>query len=375
MKAPPDASPAPAGAYPPVPRPVVYEPPDAPRRPRFEVDYDDGWVLRAVEEERSRFPFLLKVDFIDQARYTGFDRSVASWTDSTGRTRAVLNQSVFENNRAWFQFEGYALDPRLQYNFTIFTSTANNSALFLGWPNFVFSEALDLHVGYWRVPGPREWNESFRYTLGADRTMATTFFRPSFSPGIWAEGVLPGRVHYILGGFNSFDPTDQNAFRLGTDLAFATSVWWEPMGRFGVGVSDLEHHDEPAVRLGSSFVTSREQNQSPASASRTAPSSTNPEQTIVRLSDGTPLLLPGALAPNMTVNEFNIDLWTLDAGLKYRGLGLSGEFFARWIDGFRANGKLPVGGLFDAGGYAQGGYFVYRDRFELFTRASWVAGA
>ena len=327
-----------------------------------------------MEWDRARFPFLLKVDFIDQARYTNFARSVDSWIDSAGQKFPVYNRSVFENNRAWFQFNGYALDPRLRYNFTIFTSTANDSALVLGWLSYEFSRAFDLSVGYWRVPGPREWNESFRYTLGADRTMATTFFRPSFSPGIWASGVLPGRLNYTVGGFNSFDPADQSAFRLGTNLTFASSVWWEPLGTFGLGVSDVENHDSPVVRFGSSFVVSREQNQFSGQTVNVVASGTNPEQTIVRLSDGTPLLLTGALAPGVTVNSFNLYLWSLDAAIKYRGLGISGEYFARWIQGFRADGPLPVEGLFDTGGYAQGGYFVYRDRAELFSRASWVTG-
>ena len=80
--------------------------------------------------------------------------------------------------RNFIQFSGFALDPRLQFTAFIFSSTALNDTVYLGWINYRFSDALDIRVGNWLVPGTREWNESFRFH---PRRRIASWRRRSFS--------------------------------------------------------------------------------------------------------------------------------------------------------------------------------------------------
>ena len=124
----------------------------------------------------------------------------------------------------------------------------------------------------------------------------------------------------------------------------------------------------PVARIGSSFTVSRE-----ALAANAVQS--NPENTLFRLSDGTPLALLGALAPGVEVTSTNVRLWSIDAAAKYRGLSLSGEYYLRWLDDFSyIGGPLSVRGLFTHGAYAQTSYFIIPKRLEGYGRYSFVTG-
>ena len=232
-------------------------------------------------------PFELRADLFTQARYTNFARSAETWIDSTGVPRPIRNYSSVEVTRNFIQFSGFALDPRLQFTAILFSSTALNDTVYLGWINYRFSDAFDLRVGNWIVPGTREWYESFRYTLGADRLMATTFFRPNISPGIWAQGEPIKGVHYVAMLANSLNRFTQGVERVGSTPTFGGTVWWEPRGDFGPGPSDIENHQQLSPRIGTNMAFSREANQGFGTAG-----SANPEDTILRLSDGTPLFRP-----------------------------------------------------------------------------------
>ena len=222
-------------------------------------DQEKGQFILAQPRDPDRTPFALNFDLITELRYTGFSRSARTWTDSAGVVLPVNNYDTIEVNRNWFQFSGYALDPRLQFMAVIFNSSTSNSTLFLGWIDYRFSKAFTLSAGYYKVPGSREWYDSFRYTLGADRTMATTFFRPNMSPGIWASGEPVKDLHYVAMVANSFNGLNLADNRIGSNMAFGGTLWWEPLGKFGPGPSDVEWHERPTPRIGTSLTVSREQ--------------------------------------------------------------------------------------------------------------------
>src|SRR5208337_2828627 len=303
-----------------------------PARPAFSkflvggYDEDRGMFVLVRPRDEQRVPFELRVDLFTQVRYTNFARSADSWIDSTGTRQPISNFASGEVMRNFIQFSGFGLDPRLQFTAFIFSSTALNDTVYLGWINYRFNDAFDLRVGNWLVPGTREWNESFRYTLGAERLMAATF-----------------------GG----------------------TIWWEPRGDFGPGPSDIENHQSPSPRIGTNLALSHEANQS---FGINVAGLANPEDTILRLSNGTPLFRPGALGPGVQLLSTGVQLWTIDAAVKYRGLGISGEYFFRWLDGFKETGRSPFRTLFDQGALLQAGYFVKPGKLETFARTSFVTG-
>jgi hypothetical protein len=340
---------------------------------RFLVgEYDDerGAFVLVRPRDAQRVPFELRLDLFTQARYSNFARSAKTWIDSTGAPRLISNSSSVEITRNFVQFSGFAIDPRLQYTTILFSSTALNDTVYLGWINYQFNDAFDLRVGNWIVPGTREWLESFRYTMGADRLMATTFFRPNISPGIWAQGEPIKGVNYVAMFANSLNRFSQGVERIGSAPTFGGTVWWDPRGDFGPGPSDAENHQRLTPRIGTNLALSHEKNQGYGSLDQG-----NPEDTILRLSDGTPLFRPGALVPGIELSAASVQVWTIDAALKYRGFGLSGEYFLRWLDDFRfAGGALPIHSLFDQGGLLQGGYFVIPGKLEGYARTSFVTG-
>ena len=93
----------------------------------------------------------------------------------------------------------------------------------------------------------------------------------------------------------------------------------------------MEGHETPSLRLGTSMAFSEEANQAFG-----ASASGNPEDTILRLSDGTPLFRPGALGPGIQLRSARVNLWAVDAAVKYRGWGVSGEYLMRFSTNSRA---------------------------------------
>jgi hypothetical protein len=356
---------APESAEPDYPAPVFRDAEAPVLAPFWRPRYDRGYILldpAAVDGQ----PFQIKANVISEVRYTGFAPSAKTFTDSSGLTLPIDERSDFELVRNYVQFSGFAFDPKLQYSAIIFGSTAAGATTYVGWVNYEFSKKVNLHFGYWKLPGSREWYESYTHTLGVDRTMATTFFRPNVTPGVWSRGELLDGLHYVAMIGNSVDSVRLNANRVGNDMVYSGTVWWEPLGAFGPGFSDLEAHDEPVVRMGTSGTFGRDTRQS-------ALTQTFPENTILRLSDGTPFYQTGALAPGVTLQSTRAYLAAFDLGWKWQGVSVAGEYYLRWLNHFTANGPLPIGSLFDNGGYFQTGVFV-TPKVETYGRTSYVTG-
>lgn len=334
--------------------------------------YDKGFVLVAPIDNQ-RMPFALKFNATLQSRYTGFARAKDAFTDSSGQLLPVLNQSDFSLNRLTLAFSGYALNPKLTYNLAAFGSTTTNTVLFIGFLTYQFGKGLAVSTGYYNVPGTREWMQSSRYTLGADRTMANTFFRPSVSPGVWISGQpLPG-LFYYAGIYNNFNAAALNALRAGTQMTYSANLWWEPLEAFGPGYSDEEYHETLAVRTGMSLTFQRASRQPDSQLGQT-----NPENTILRLSDGTPLFQPGAIAPGVTLTAADITLFSYDLAFKYRGWSLSGEYYSRWTSSPSfGGGSTPqaVQSLYAWGGFVQLSYAILPKQLEFFGRTSSVFGS
>jgi hypothetical protein len=330
------------------------------------VVYDDGWTLRPVDANAS--PYELTFSFHDQFRYTGFVGDEPLVTNAAGQQIATPDRNSFDINRGRLVFSGYAIDPLVEFYVNIDYNTVSDRPiqLLMGWIRYPFNPAFNLAYGLGKVPGVWEWQESSRYTIGAERSLATTFFRPSITAGVWVDGEPFSGFHYaaLIGdGFNTFT---LNTSELDTNLVYSGMAWWEPWGSFGLGFSDIECHADPVIRFGNALTFSR-QDADPANEP-------GPEQTVIRISDGTPLVTPGALGPGVTVNQFDLTLYTLHAGWKHRGASLSGEYFLRWLTDIRGDGTIPDSSIADHGFYIQGGTFVTPRSVELFMRGSAVFG-
>ena len=108
--------------------------------------------------------------------------------------------------------------------------------------------------------------------------------------------------------------------QLSRDLSTSASLWWMPTtGEFGPrgGYGDFEIHQEVATRFGASYTHMRDDRQTPVSTSA-------PNNTQVKISDGVYFFETGALADDVTVVKADFDLLSIDAGIKHNGLAFAG---------------------------------------------------
>jgi hypothetical protein len=320
----------------------------------------------------SPFPFSHYWNGFMQVRWFEFARSATEWVPSSGPPPLPINNiNTFNINRLFITTEGHVLDERLNYQLTLFGTTdygSNSSIVPLGGVGWKFNDHVSLFGGVTFVAGTREWATSSRWVLGIDRSMANTFFRPSYSPGVEFQGnLVDGELTWRAGIWNAIDGSLAGVNRQGTAMAWAGIITWEPLARYGVGYSDMEIHESPAIRVGCSGVHALSQ-------AVLATNGNNPEDTIVRLSDGTPIAAPGALGPGSQVDQFRLQLATIDAGWKHRGVAVNFEYYFRLLDDFVGTGPFRQQSLFDQGGLGYVSWCFVPRTYEVYARSSAVTG-
>lgn len=336
-----------------------------PKEPDWEAGYEGGFYIRPTDPDKN--PFMISIGGRMQFRHTAFARDEETWTDNAGVTRVVMDRNYFEIERGRLDFEGYFLSEDLEYyiNFDFDTDDEHNVIAHDFWINYNFCPAFNLFWGKAFVPGSRDWLNGSTRTRFADRSMATTFFRPDRSVGVWAEGEPIETLFYRAMVGNGFNSTDLTQSELDNQFVYSMSVW-KDVGDFGRGYSDLEWHEAPAAQIGNSFTT--------ASMRDNGLGGPTPEQNFVRLTDGTVLIQPGALAPGVTVDHFDIYLYAVDAAFKWRGFSANAECFFRWVQSISGNGPLPIHQFSDHGYYAEAGYMIIPECLELNARVSQIYG-
>ncbi len=337
--------------------------------PSFElgVQFDKGIFIRSTDLESN--PYSLYIGGRLQLRYLNFSPDELTWTDNSGTTRPILRRNHFDTERARINISGHAISPYLTYLFIIDGDGDDAGAAdFLIYQfEYQFSDTTKLRLGRNKVASGREWLLSSRYLTLADRSMATEFFRPSFSDGIWIIGEPTETTYYELSLTNGLRTSRRRSTDLDRHLAVAATGTWEPLAPYGLGTTDFECHDRHSVRFGSSILW----DESSSRADRGFPLG---DDDFLRLSDGTRLGDVGALAPGVQVLGDTVYQLSLDAGWKYRGWSLSGEYFMRWLQDFAADGPLPVSKLYTYGFVTEAGYFWIPGRFDSNVRMSQVSG-
>ena len=281
-------------------------------------------------------------------RYINQAPGVGTFTDHLGNERTWDGRNDIYPHRTMVFFKGWLGTPKLIYNVTIWTVLATDQNAIFSVLGYQFHRRFSLYGGMNGNPGTRSLQGSHPYWLGHDRVMADEFFRPYFSAGVWAQGeVLPGLwYNAMLSDNNSI--LGVKATQLDRKLSNGESVWWMPTTKeFGPkgAYGDWEHHDTLATRFGVSTTYSPEE---PFVANNA------PGNTTLRLADSVNVFEPGALAPGVTVQTVDYRLLSFDAGMKYKGVFLATEIYNRWLDGFKADGPLPVQQIHDKGFHVQG---------------------
>jgi len=331
--------------------------------PSWKVGYDRGFFLRGVQNNES---FELKTNMRLQFRFVTFSRNADSWTNSAGVVLPIQDRQYFDIERARLLFSGHAFSPKLTYQsqFDFDTDSRHVASLLDGWVAWEYRDNRSVHFGKRKVPGTRNWILGAFDTRMVDRPISNEFFRPSRTTGIWFTGDPDPsfRYEFMIGqGYNTEGLTPQE---LGNNFATAGSIYRDVIGSYGpLRPTDFEYHDKLAVRLGMSAVASIEG----------TPGRQLEETDFLRLTDGTRITEPNALAPGATVEGFQVYLFAVDAAYKYRGWSANAEYFIRSIQNLVSNIPVPSVGL-QHGFYTEGGFFIVPKRFELNSQYSFVTG-
>lgn len=331
------------------------------------VGYDKGFVFRPFNSRE--YPFDLKFNGRIQFRHHGFARDVDTWTNNAGVTRPVENRNRFDVERARLILSGTVLDPRMSFFLQVDGDSDGRHAVdfFDYWWAWRFGDALQVQVGKRKVPGSRQWLSSAFDTMFVARSVATNFFRPDRTIGIWFVGDITDNMHYEAMIGNGYRTTNLNLTEQNDKLAGAFTHWID-LGdsEFGTTFADYEWHDTPAMRVGHSFTA--------ADQSGTSGGVPLGESDFVRLTDGTILDAPNALAPNTRVTEFDIYMYSIDAAWKYDGYSINGELFFRWLEQIDGTGNIPVNEIFDHGYYVQGSVYLIPKTMYVAARISNIDG-
>jgi hypothetical protein len=291
-----------------------------------------------------------------------------TYTDHLGNEQSVDGREDLYSHRILLWLKGWMFDPKLIYTLTFWTVNTTDQDAIFGNLGYQFDKMFNLYAGVAGNGGSRSLLGSHPYWLGHDRVMADEFFRPYFTQGIYANGeVLPGFFyHALVGNNNSILGT--KATDLDRDQTISGSLWWMPTTHeFGPrgAYGDYEMHQKVATRFGVSGAYSPEQRYNEDG---------NPQNTTLKLTDGLNVFSTGALAPDVTVQNVDFTVLSMDAGAKYKGFFLQAEYYYRWLNEFDADGELPVDEILDNGFYVQASSFLIPKKIELYIATSQIYG-
>lgn len=319
----------------------------------------------------------LDMTVVTYARYLNQMGLDESYTDSFGRTFDIDRRQEAQLQKVNITFKGWMFDPKFQW--LLFAWTANTSqgkgaqTVLEGFLRYKFNDNIAVGGGLIAVPTSRSLLYTYPYWLRVDtRTIADDFFRGAYTTGFWAEGKIVDRLYYKAVIANNLSTLGVDAGELDDDFdTLSAAVWWMPTtGEFGYanGFGDFDWHENVATLFGASYTRSPETAQSQPGEDEGF------DNSYIRLSDGTNIFAPGAFAPGVQVDAATYQMASAHAGVKYRGWSLEGEYYARWVTDFEANGPLPVDDLFDQGFQLQGSFMPIRDTLQAYVSTSKIWG-
>ena len=312
----------------------------------------------------------LSVSGYSLARYINQTPAEQTFTDHLGNVRTVDGRNDIFSARVMIFFKGWLGTPKLVYSLTLWTVNTTDQRAIFGVVGYQFHRKFSLYAGLNGLPGTRSMFGSHPYWLGHDRVMADEFFRPFFGSGVWAQGEPVPGLWYSAMVANNSSALSVTASQLDRKFSSGGSVWWTPTTKeFGPrgAYGDWEWHEKVATRFGVSATQSPEQR----FANNITDASGN---TVLRLADSVNVFDTGALVPGVTVDHVDYRNLSLDAGVKYKGIFLQAEYYNRWLDGFRADGPLPVSKIHDKGFQIQGGFYPVPKKLEIYSATSQIYG-
>lgn len=300
----------------------------------------------------------------------------STYTDSFGKTSDVQERQDIQFQKLLIYFYGWLLDPKFRYLTYVWTSNTSlgttSQVVVAGNLTYQFSPHFTLGAGIASLPGVRSTEGNFPHWLSVDsRLIADEFLRPSYTTGLFARGSIAKGLHYDAMLGNNLSQFGIDAGQLDNDLdTFSMAITWMPTtGEFGKSgaFGDFEGHDKVATRVGGHFTRSDESRQA-------QPTTDAFDNVQLRISDGNVIFAPGLFAPGTQIDEATYRMWSLDAGVKYRGIAAEGEYYNRTMDNFVVRGPLPFTALHDTGFQLQASAMPIAQQLQAYVAGSKVFG-
>ena len=297
-----------------------------------------------------------------------------TYTDAFGNVKNVQQRQEMQILKVQIKFLGWLFDPKFRYFLYAWSSNATQGqgaqVVLAGNLTYAFNEHFALAGGITSLPGVRTTEGNFPFWLSVDnRLMADEFFRPSYTSGAWIKGDISPTLRYQAMIGNNLSTLGVSSAQLDNKLdTLATALVWEPTtGEFGRGFGDFEDHQQLATRLGLHYTHSTETKQS-------QPNTEGFENTQIRLSDGTVIFTPNIFGPGITVQELVYQMSSMDAGIKYKGFALEGEYYIRKLDQFQGPGTAGLRNLWDRGFQLQASTMIIPRTFQAYVAGSYIDG-
>ena len=315
----------------------------------------------------------LSVSIYTYARYLNQLGLSSNYTDAFGNVKSVQERQDFQLQKVQIKFLGWVLDPKLRYFLYTWTSNATQGqgaqVVVAGNVGYTFNDHFTFAAGITSLPGTRSVEGNFPFWLSVDsRHIADEFFRPSYTSGVWLKGNIAKHLRYQVMLGNNMSTLGVSASRLDHKFnTLSSALVWVPTGEYGQGWGDFEDHQRPTMRVGLHFTRSDENKES-------QPNSDNFENTQLRLSDGTVIFTPDVFGPGVTITDARYRMLSVDAGVKYRGFALEGEYFWRWLDNFKGTNTAGLKRLFDNGFQIQASAMVVPKTLQFYVGTSRIDG-
>lgn len=350
-------------------QPAAQETQETPKKP---LEHIPNAGFRLYEGEKGQIYFRL----FSYARYLNQRNLDATYVDAFGRTQTVTQRQDFQLQKFFAPFSGWFMTPRFRYYLYVWSANTSQGdpAQVVGAGNlsYTFNRFVSVGAGITSLPSTRSTEGQFPYWLGVDdRLIADEFFRGSYTTGVWLKGEMHTKLKYMAMFANNLSTLGVSAAQLDNkvDTQSYSLQWLPSTGEFGLygTFGDYDYHEKVATRVAVHYSHSVEDKQS-------QPGTEAIENTQVRLTDGSIVFTPNLFGEGITVDEVNYRMMSLDAGVKYRGLSVEGEYYRRWLSNFTGTNTIGIADITDDGYQLQVSAMAVPKILQFYTSGSQIFG-
>jgi hypothetical protein len=316
----------------------------------------------------------LNLSIYAYARYLNQRALEPTYTSAFGVTTNLQQRQDFQLQKVQIKFLGWVMNQKFRYFLYAWTSNASMGegaqVVLAGNLNYTFNKYVAIGAGIFSLPGTRSVEGNFPFWLSVDsRLIGDEYMRPSYTDGVRGSGQLRKGLTYQTMIGNNLSVLGVSASQLPNYFKTnATALVWMPTtGEFGPGFGDFENHEHVATRLAGHFTYSKENKQS-------QPSTTDPDNTQLRLSDGSIIFTPGLFGPGIVITDAVYKMFCVDGGIKYHGYALEGEFYNHWLSNFQGANTSSLRPNFDRGYQLQFSAMLLPQTLQAYSGGSEIIG-